>query len=90
MSNEGHQARDPLPDEFASREEVAEFWDNHDFTDYWDELEPVNLEFSDNVAHGIVVRFESDTLMKVYETAREQGTTMDTLIHNWVLERLEE
>jgi len=25
---------DPLPDEFASYEEAAEFWDSHDTTDY--------------------------------------------------------
>jgi hypothetical protein len=25
---------DPLPDEFASFEEAAEFWDSHDTTDY--------------------------------------------------------
>ena len=35
---EQHKSRIP---EFASREEEAEFWDTHDFTDYLDELEPV-------------------------------------------------
>jgi len=35
---------DPLPDEFASEEEAAEFWDTHSLTDYEEFLEPVNLE----------------------------------------------
>ena len=28
--------RDPIPKHFKSIEEAAEFWDNHDLTDYWD------------------------------------------------------
>ena len=90
MSEELQQMRDPMPDEFASRVEVAKFWDTHDITDYWDELTPVELEFSKNLAHGVVVRFTSDTLTKVYETACEQGVTMDALIQQWVVERLSE
>ena len=43
---------------------------------------------SANLVQGVVVRFTSDTLMKVYETARAQGVTMDALIQNWVVERL--
>lgn len=35
---------DPLPDEFASEKEAAEFWDTHSLTDYEEFLEPVNLE----------------------------------------------
>ena len=90
MTNETERVRDPMPDEFASREEEAEFWDTHDIADYWHELKPVELKFSENLAHGVVVRFSSDTLTKVYETAREQGITMDALIQQWVVERLEQ
>lgn len=90
MTNETERVRDPMPDEFASREEEAEFWDTHDIADYWHELKPVELKFSENLAHGVVVRFSSDTLTKVYETAIEQGITMDALIQKWVVERLEQ
>ena len=31
----------PIPEEFASREEAAEFWDAHDTTDYPDSFETV-------------------------------------------------
>jgi hypothetical protein len=31
-----NRKRDPIPDEFASIEEAAEFWDTHDLTDYED------------------------------------------------------
>lgn len=90
MNEKGKSVKDPMPDKFASREEEAEFWDTHDIADYWHELKPVELKFSENLAHGVVVRFSSDTLTKVYETAREQGITMDALIQKWVVERLEQ
>lgn len=35
---------DPLPDEFRSEEEAAEFWNTHSITDYEEFLEPVGLE----------------------------------------------
>lgn len=35
---------DPIPEEFASYEEAAEFWDTHDTTDYPDDFEPCLLK----------------------------------------------
>lgn len=35
---------DPLPEEFRSEEEAAEFWNTHSITDYEEFLEPVDLE----------------------------------------------
>jgi CopG antitoxin of type II toxin-antitoxin system len=32
--SENPQAFDPIPEEFGSYEEAAEFWDTHDTTDY--------------------------------------------------------
>jgi hypothetical protein len=40
MKNES----DPIPEEFASYEEAAEFWDTHDTSDYSDEFETVAVE----------------------------------------------
>ena len=72
--------------EFASREEEAEFWDTHDITDYWDELKPVKVRFSDRVDHGVVVVFKSETFNKLFEMADERGVFPDALIHDWVVE----
>ncbi len=82
--------RDPMPDEFTSREEVAEFWDTHDITDYLDELKPVKLEFASQLSHDVIVRFDSDEFRKICKTASSYGISPITLIHSWVLERLEE
>jgi len=35
---------DPIPEEFASYEEAAEFWDTHDTADYPDSFETVGVE----------------------------------------------
>ena len=35
---------DPTPDEFASYEEAAEFWDTHDTTDYPEASQTMDLQ----------------------------------------------
>jgi hypothetical protein len=35
--------------EFASKEEEAEFWDAHDFTEFADETEPVEITFGGSI-----------------------------------------
>ena len=90
IGEETKRTRDPMPDEFASRAEVAEFWDTHDITDYLDELKPVEFKFSDELAHDVVIRFDSDTFKRVCQTANRQGLTPIALIHRWVVERLNE
>lgn len=35
---------EPLPEEFASKEEAGEFWDEHSTMDYAEHLKPVDLE----------------------------------------------
>jgi len=44
--------RQAIP-QFASREEEADFWDTHDMSDYWSELEPVKLKVAKNLSKGI-------------------------------------
>ena len=43
MSDKGKQG-DPIPEEFTSYEEAADFWDTHDTTDYPDSFETVSVE----------------------------------------------
>lgn len=40
---ENKKKTDPIPDEFGSYEEAAEFWDSHDTTDYLEHLTPVEV-----------------------------------------------
>lgn len=84
------QGRSRIPDESASREEVAEFWDTHDITDYLDELEPVEVKFSQKINHGVIVTFESKVFDKLFEMADERGVFPDVLIHEWVAKGMKE
>jgi hypothetical protein len=58
---------DPIPEEFASYEEAAEFWDTHDTADYPDNFRTVDvvaefkgryheIEIEDDVAQALQVR----------------------------------
>ena len=64
MSEEFKRVRDAMPDRFASRAEGCGVWDTHDITDYLDVLEPVDLKFSDGLAHDVLIRFASHTLLE--------------------------
>ena len=87
MSSDNGHPSNPIP-EFATREEIAEFWDTHDFTDYWDELEPANLEASPNLASSILVSLDGDSLSQIYRHADAKGVDVETLARTWILERL--
>lgn len=80
---EKKQNREP---EFSSREETAEFWDTHDFTDYLDDIKVISVKSSDVVEQAVIVRFDSDTFDKVHRFASERGVFPDALIHDWVVE----
>ena len=41
----GDKERDPLPDESATEDEVADFWDTHDTTDYADAFIDADVSF---------------------------------------------
>ena len=88
MNAKQRPAKDPIP-RFATREEEAEFWDTHDFTDYWDELEPANLEASPNLHSSILVSFDSEALSLIYKYADAEGVNAESLVRTWILERLQ-
>ena len=77
----------PIP-RFTTREEEAEFWDTHDFTDYWDELEPANMVASPNLASSILAPLDGDSLSQIYQHGDAKGVDAETLARAWILERL--
>jgi predicted DNA binding CopG/RHH family protein len=80
-------ARSQIPS-FSSREEEAEFWDTHDFTDFQDELKPVKVTFTKNLSEPLTIRLDRETLTKLREQAHEKGIGPTTLARMWILERL--
>ncbi len=74
---------------FKSRAEEAEFWDKHSLSDYWDEFNPVKVEFAKNLSEVLPVRFDAETLDKLRTQARKKGIGPTTLVRMWVMERLD-
>ena len=70
-----------------SIQELAEFWDTHDLTDFEDELEevaePVFLRGS-----AITVRLRSREAKAVQQMAQAKGVSREELIRAWVLQKL--
>lgn len=80
--------KDSIPGKDATREEVANFWDTHSIADYIDELKPVSVRFAKNLSDGITIRFDTKTLTKLRQKARQKGMGPTTLARMWVMERL--
>ena len=65
------QGRDPLPDESASLQEIADFWDTHDTTDYEDAFVTVDAEFDIRRRH-----FEVEVKEDVFQALRQRAARM--------------
>jgi predicted DNA binding CopG/RHH family protein len=87
MTQTERRIKEPLPD-FQSREEMAEFWDTHDFTDYMDEFKPIRVRFAKNLSEGLNIRLDKETLERLRTVAREKGIGPTTLARMWILEHL--
>lgn len=69
-----------------SIQELAEFWDTHDLTDFEDELEEVSEPVFDN---SVSVQLESKELEIIETLAKSRGISPENLIREWVVERIE-
>jgi hypothetical protein len=65
---------DPIPEEFASYEEAAEFWDTHDTTDYPDAF--VTVEFESQLRRRrYEIEIDSDVVRVLRASARRRGVS---------------
>ncbi len=85
---ENNQTKDALPETFDTFEEMTEFWDTHDVTDYEEYLTPVEIEALVNPKHTYVITL-SDTLdSTLRKIQQKEGVSLNTLINLWVQEKL--
>jgi hypothetical protein len=68
-------------------EEIAEFWDSHSLADYWDQTKEV--EFEVRAKHRRRITLAPEIYTQVEAQARTRGISPETLIHLWVVERLQ-
>ena len=80
---------DPLPDEFASYEEAAEYWDAHDTTDYLDASHPVNM-VSEFRGRYYAVEIEESVMQILRAQAKSQGVSSDYLATKLLRKELQE
>ncbi len=80
---------DPLPDEFSSYEEAAEFWDSHDTTDYPDAFakEPVEVRAAFRRRH-FEVEVDEDLFGTLRQRARETGISVRRLVGELLRQQL--
>lgn len=86
---------------FKSLEEEAFFWDNHDFTDFFDFSKGKwgRLEFSENVEfvygsgsrkdESVTIRFQSGLMKRLKEYSASKGLSVSSLIRMWSIEKLQ-
>ena len=68
-----------------SIQELAQFWDTHDLTDFEDELEEVTEPVFET---KVTVRLNPDEAEVVKTLANARGTSLTTRVQEWVAERI--
>ena len=78
---------DPIPEEFASYEEAAEFWDTHDTTAYPDVFRTVEMK-SELRRRRYEIEIEADVIQKLRAQARRKGVSLNHLANDLLRQRL--
>ena len=89
MTNNEQTQRIP---EFESRQEMAEWFDTHDFLDYPDEFREVpeeEVRVSPVLSQTLTIRLSSSLFEELRNQAEERGVEATTLAKMWVVERLQ-
>ncbi len=81
--------REPLPENFASIEDLQEFWDAHSSADYEDLMEEVDVDI-DIRSSRVYCAVAKDLLTQLRNQARRQGVSTETLINLWLREKATE
>lgn len=85
MSDKRKQV-DPIPDEFASYEEAAEFWDTHDTTDYPESFETVSVE-AEFRRRRYEVEIDEETMKLLKKQAEKRGLPVSNVLSEMLREK---
>lgn len=70
-----------------SIQELANFWDHHDITDYEDELEEISEPIFERKA-VLKIKMQYDEVKVLKKIASLAGLSCDELIRSWIVERI--
>ncbi len=79
--------KDPIPDEFESYEDVADFWDVHDTTDYPEAFETVEVQAEFRKRH-YEVELDDDLVEILQERAYKTGISIKHLVSDILRQQL--
>jgi predicted phosphatase len=78
---------DPIPDEFSSYEEAAQFWDTHDTTDYPDAFRTVKM-VSELRGRHYEIELDADVVAALQTQARRKGVSLSQLASDLLRKQL--
>lgn len=78
---------DPIPEEFASYEEAAEFWDTHDTTDYPDNFETVSVQ-AELKSRRYEIEIDADLMPMLSKQAQSRGVKVSRLVSEMLREKV--
>ena len=78
---------DPIPEEFNSYEEAAEFWDKHDTTKYLQNSRPVKV-ISELRERRYEIAIDENVAQVLRKAARKKGVTPSRLANDLLRQRL--
>jgi CopG antitoxin of type II toxin-antitoxin system len=87
MPNSGKRV-DPIPDEFATYEDAAAFWDTHDTTDYPDTFQTVEVEEVALRQRRYEVEIDEDVVRMLQEQARKRALPISRLASDLLRQQL--
>jgi hypothetical protein len=72
---------------FESLDELVEFFDTNDTSEYWDQMPEVHFDVNIQKRTHLVA-LDEDVANEVTEIARSMKTSSESLINSWIKERL--
>ena len=70
-------------------EQIAEFWETHDSTDYVDQMEEADVQVEVPEDYRVIsLRLDAKDIESVKTIAREKGVPYTVLLRMWIRERL--
>jgi len=82
--------KNSLPETFDTFEEMAEFWDAHDVTNYEEFLTPVEVNVSLHPEHEYVITLSDALNSTLRKVQQQERVPLNTLVNLWVQEKLQQ
>ena len=73
----------------GSYQEIGEFWDTHDLSEYWDQTKPAEFEV-DIQSEAIYYPIERKLSAQISRIAKRRGVSPETLLNLWLQEKIGE